>query len=192
MKGIVKLKPIDIPKEGMKVIWGDGKLNPITIDKIIQTNVEFNGSKDLVTLEICWMLPFSLSELQQLVVEYRCPSIKREGESCPKNNNCKYPECSILPIPEDDWERNIEGVGQEVEFNIHQECPYEFTSRCTQGNCDCKIFARLNAKLTPSPILYTEEEVKLNIYKYIVDKAGFVPDKLQSLIIEWWNKNKKK
>jgi len=32
-------------------------------------------------------------------------------------------------------------VGREIEFTITYDCPFEFTSRCTLGRCDCEEIA---------------------------------------------------
>jgi hypothetical protein len=35
-----------------------------------------------------------------------CSKVKRDGESCPLNNNCRYPDCVMeenYPIQDDIW-----------------------------------------------------------------------------------------
>lgn len=39
----------------------------------------------------------ALSVLEQKLIN-QCKYVKREGESCKANNNCKYPDCSPIEI----------------------------------------------------------------------------------------------
>jgi len=35
----------------------------------------------------------ALEVLTKRVSKHSCPNLMRDGESCPLNNNCRYPEC---------------------------------------------------------------------------------------------------
>jgi len=162
MKGTIKLVPIENPKEGMKVIWGDGQLNHLTIDEILKIGVEHNGFKNLVSLKRMFLLPFSISELQQLVVEYdNSPPPAQFYASGIKPSK----GVSILPLHPNDWEKGITLIGKEIEF----ETPYPFE------------IAHL---IINTPIIYTEEEVEK-----LTRKAFHSNDKMHS---DWWDQNKKK
>lgn len=155
MKGIIKLKDIETPVLGMQVLFPTLSGWGIDVVKVLSNKdvwlSKANEWNDAV---------FEKEELKQLVIEYKCPSIKREGESCPKNNNCKYPECSILPIPEDDWERNIGRVGEEVEF-----VKWDGGRQCI-GEPEIQPVAWVQEP-TPPPILYTEEQLRKRVVEIV-------------------------
>jgi hypothetical protein len=181
MKGIIQLKSIGALKEGMKVIYESQKGYSIGIAKYIEKDEIFlEGGNEWLDLR------FEKEELFQLIVEYKCPSIKREGESCPKNNNCKYPECSILPIPENDWERNIGRIGEEVEF-----VKWDGGRQCI-GEPEIQPVAWIQESI-PSPILYTEEEVEKILLRFCIDIArnnNQIPNAQQ--LKDYWLQHKKK
>lgn len=194
MKGIIKLIPITSPVEGMKVIWGDGQLNPITIDEIAKTHVEFN-SYNVIVLKKCFLTPFSESELQQMVVEY-----KDNGNKC------------ILAIPPEDWEKNLDKIGEEVEFvrwdggrQVIGESDFQpvawiqekavNVSVDTSSSENRKALFPFSTRATESfldsnrEMLYTEEEVYLKLQALRDDLwKGFTNKYLK----EWWKDNKKK
>ena len=68
------------------------------------------------------------------------------------------------------------------------DCPYNFTSRCTIGRCDCKP-KEVVEKTTK---MYSEEEVK-TIINDIVEKhcTYFRQETKDSVKLEWFKKFKK-
>lgn len=39
---------------------------------------------------------------------------------------------------EDEFIQSLQPTGWDVEIEMEENCPYDYTSRCTQGRCDCK------------------------------------------------------
>ena len=60
------------------------------------------------------------------------------------------------------------------------DCPYDFTSRCTMGRCDCK---------PKEEIMYSEEEVVGLLYRRSIYQNHFESD---SEIRLWFEQFKKK
>ena len=111
MKGIIKLSSIENPEEGMKVIWNN---------KIYLCNGNM-GKEEMGYLESYRLIgdKFTnisyepISVLQQLVVEY-----ESDNQSFINGDKKGIFVKLSLPIPPDDWERNLPKIGQEVAFII--------------------------------------------------------------------------
>lgn len=187
MRGVIKLIPITNPVGGMKGIW-ENKIFTIESPEINTTFGTFISLKEYEDL-------IQISEVFQLVVEY-----KNNGEKC------------ILAIPSEDWERNLDNIGEEVEFvrwDGGRQCIGEpdfqpvawvqekavNVSVNTSSSENRKALFPSSTRATESfldsnrEVLYTEEEVYLKL-QALRDNLwkGFTNKYLK----EWWNKNKKK
>lgn len=78
------------------------------------------------------------------------------------------------------------------ENNEELDCPYDFTSRCTYGRCDCKPKnAITSADKTQEPIMYSEEEVK-ELFTKLIQDYPIHSARMRELIPKWFEQNKKK
>lgn len=105
MKGIIKLAPIDNPVEGMKVING----------KWVNEIAELNEKKDWCSIRAGGTITQNkpIIELQQLVVEYIHTDEYGQGADWREVLTTK-----TLPLHPDDWQKGLELIGKEVEFEI--------------------------------------------------------------------------
>lgn len=174
MKGKLILVPCKEPKEGMKVVYiGKKKSIKNKIDTILTEPVE---GYDILELEN-WggnpRIDVKISELQQIAIEYE----NWAGFDLPRME--KY---SILLSP-DMYEKALPLIGQEVEFIIWDG------GRQVIGEPEFEPVAWIQES-TPSPIVYTEEEVKLLTATAMGHVRGDVNYK--NMWSDWWDKNKKK
>jgi len=166
MKGKLILIPLKEPKEGMKVVtknmigYSIGTIQEI-LDPIGSINVGMSKG----------MYNYSLSELQQIAVEYTEESYD-SNDTFPRRT-LKY----ILPLHPDDYEKALPLIGKEVEFfnpmgSEHAEL-VEFDD-------------------IPTPVMYTEEEVyQICLSGAAVTKMMCAKNEMWSFD-DWWNENKKK
>jgi len=185
MKDKLILVPVKEPKEGMKIVATDNSEGIHRDIGIIQgTDKDY---KD------CWMVDFgnnliltyALSELQQIAVEYEIVKGSTNPDSL--SPNAKYHKILLSP---DDCEKALPLIGQEVEWEKARGKQIMFTDQQQwqeMSSAEKADYFEWVAKLiTPSPIVYTEEEVReiaYNAWGYTNIHDGF--DK-------FWDKHKKK
>ena len=181
MKGKLILLPIGDCSVGRDAIYRSKDRNEHRIAKI----VHINKNNDEVYLHNSeWIdFVFNKSELFQLGVEYT--NVNDELLAY-YENGVGGSKKKTLPIPTDEWEKNLDKIGQQVQFS--EENQFYSRGKWYDGLAMVNN-TRIVAKLvdTPTPILYTEEEVKKLIFGYadylFKGKAGFD---------NFWEKNKKK
>ncbi len=88
-------------KEGDWVLRGNGSYG---CRKVLRITKDFAVCTDFWDKPI--ETPFPLSELKKIIATtdklLTCNGVKREGESCTYNNNCKFPKCQ-LPRPSNEF-----------------------------------------------------------------------------------------
>ena len=131
MKGKIVLLLLKEPKEGMKVVYDSTKV--VELMAIRPQKEEFSDIVD----EEGKMFYCPHIKLQQIAVEY-------EDVITYGGYNQRVKAKTTLPLHPDDYEKALPLIGKEVEFKIYP-----------QG--DVQDFAGL---ITPTPVMYTEEEVE--------------------------------
>lgn len=191
MRGKLILSSISSPKEGMQVVFNFSLWWKIgTLDKkkggLWQIWVKPKDSVDF-TCDV------KLSELKQIIIEYRLPHDPRlNREESKKRDKGEY---ETLPLHPSDWEYGLGHIGEEVEFK--EESIYIdgiYVAGDTFNLKNIYTFAKL---ILPSKeIVYSEEEVKKKLRAYhdyfmdCVQTVDFHPD--PDGPEEWFEQNKKK